>query len=264
MVFPERELSDILMQAIAREMNQSETAFITKSETCDLKARYFTPDREIPLAGHPTIASIHAALNLAQIPQKDSYQLELRDGAIRVDRIQHEGESLIRMHQRAPKFLSRHDSARMAEIFSLDENDFLPDLPIETVSTGTPMLMIPLVSKEALKRVVMKTNLYKTYRDNSDFFSPHFFVLEGATEKGQTFARHLGLPPDTQEDSFTGSATGCMGAYIWHHGLFQTDSFYAEQGHWMQRPGIALVERKNNIVSVAGSAITVVNGTLSL
>src|SRR5689334_9222652 len=67
------------MRAIAKEMNQSETAFLMKSQIADLKARYFTPEREIPLAGHPTIASIHAAIEsgFLKVPESNQISLEL-------------------------------------------------------------------------------------------------------------------------------------------------------------------------------------------
>ena len=167
------------------------------------------------------------------------------------------------MHQRPPRFMAQHAKSEIAGIFGLEEKDFLAGYPLETVSTGTAMLMAPLVSKAALARVAMDSNRYRAYRAKSDFFSPHFFVLEGETPEGDTFARHLGTPPDTLEDAFTGSATGAMGAYLWKHGLIK-EKFYAEQGHWMGRPGRALVENQGKSISVAGPAITLVQGKLTL
>jgi trans-2,3-dihydro-3-hydroxyanthranilate isomerase len=79
----------------------------------------------------------------------------------------------------------------------------------------------------------------------------------------------LGVPPDTQEDAFTGSATGGMAAYLWKYGLLKKKTFVAEQGHWMGRPGKAFVEligptEDIECVCVTGSAVTVVKGTLSI
>jgi trans-2,3-dihydro-3-hydroxyanthranilate isomerase len=92
--------------------------------------------------------------------------------------------------------------------------------------------------------------------------------LQGV-EKGKTFARHFGVPPDTLEDPFTGSATGGMAAYLWRHGLIESPTFIAEQGHWMDRPGQASVEvvgPRNDIetVKVGGSAVTVLRGELTI
>lgn len=266
------ELSSERMLAIAREMNQSETAFLMKSETHTLRARYFTPEREIPLAGHPTIASVHAAIEAGWIPSpkhKTTISLELVEGPIRVDIEPRDGSSLVRMFQRRPQFLAKHDPKLVAEIFNLRASDFLDGLPIQTVSTGTAMMMVPLRSKEALRSVQMDVGRYRSYRAKSDFFSPHFFVCEGESPDASTFARHLGTPPDTLEDAFTGSATGCMAAFLWNYGLLHKSSFIAEQGHWMGRPGRAFVEAVGDFSSlesviVSGTAVTVVDGEIRI
>ena len=96
-----------------------------------------------------------------------------------------------------------------------------------------------------------------------------FSAWKGITPQGQTFARHFGVPPDTPEDPFTGSATGGMAAYLWHHGLLDEPHFIAEQGHWMNRPGQATVEvvgPKDEIetVKVGGKAVTVMRGQLTI
>jgi len=87
------------------------------------------------------------------------------------------------------------------------------------------------------------------------------------TSEGKTFARHFGLPPDTIEDPFTGSATGAMAASLWHYGLLEERKFIAEQGHWMNRPGRALVEidgARDSIqaVKVSEQAVTIARGEL--
>ena len=154
-------------------------------------------------------------------------------------------------------------------IFGLSADDALPDVPIQTVSTGTPQLFIPLRDLDALRRARLDTAAYIDYRARSDFFSPHLFCIRGVTEAGQTFARHFGTPPDTMEDPFTGSATGGMAAYLWHYDLIDNPVFTAEQGHWMNRPGQAAVEvigSRENIetVRVGGSAVTVLRGELHI
>ena len=266
------KLSDAEMLAIAKEMNQSETAFLMKSKSSDLRARYFTPEREIPLAGHPTIASIHVALQERLIEKSNlamDFSLELNDGPVKVSVENSTDGQLIRMFQRKPEFLDLHEPARVLSIFNLNESDLLPRANIQTVSTGTPQLMVPLASLEALKKVSMRVDVYKAYREKMHFFSPHFFCLGGVTQNGTTFARHLGVPPDTMEDAFTGSATGGMAAYLWKYGYLKQSRFIAEQGHWMGRPGEAFVEvfgSPDNIegVAVAGQAVTVIRGELKL
>ena len=129
--------------------------------------------------------------------------------------------------------------------------------------------MIAVRSLEVLRRVRLDIPTYNALCAESDFFSPHVFCVEGATEAGQTFARHFGTPPDTLEDPFTGSATGGMAAYLWHYGLIDQPNFVAEQGHWMGRPGRGMVEvigpRENiEAIKVGGAAVTILRGELDI
>ncbi len=266
-------LSSESMQAIALEMNLSETAFILRSERADLRARYFTPAEEIPLAGHPTIASMHALveegrLQLSEGPREVSLQLEA--GVISVV-LESSRQAVVRvtMRQLKPTYGRIYEASAVAPVFGLEPEDLVAGLPIETVSTGTPQLMLPVRTHEALRRARLDGSSYAALRDAGDFFSPHLFCTEGVTSSGDTFARHFGVPPDTSEDPFTGSATGGMGVYLWRHGLIDRPSFVAEQGHWMGRPGVARVEvmgPRDGVegVSVTGEAVTVVRGELSL
>ncbi|MFL7868814.1 MAG: PhzF family phenazine biosynthesis protein, partial [Anaerolineales bacterium] len=195
--------------------------------------------------------------------------LELRDGPVDVEVFAQDGivERIV-MSQRKPQFLSTHQPADVMPAFGLDESDLLPGAPIQTVSTGTPQIMIPVKSHDSLRKAILDIEKYTALRESSDFFSPHLFCLQGV-EHGQTFARHFGVPPDTMEDPFTGSATGGMAAYLWHYGLIENPAFIAEQGHWMNRPGTAYVEvvgPRDDIetVKVGGSAVTVFRGELTI
>lgn len=271
-VFNADDLTADQMLAIAKEMNLSETAFVRQSAVADFGARYFTPAEEIPLAGHPTIATIHALVERGEIVLDvgvTAVTLELPAGVITVE-IEADGRlPRITMSQKKPQFLAVHDPAQVLPAFGLSPEDLLPGVPIQTVSTGTPQLMIPLRSYEALRRCRLDAAIYSELRAQADFFSPHLFCLEGVTSEGHTFARHFGVPPDTLEDPFTGSATGGMAAYLWHHGLLDSPTFVAEQGHWMGRPGQAWVDvvgpREDiETVKVGGTAVTVIRGELEI
>jgi trans-2,3-dihydro-3-hydroxyanthranilate isomerase len=173
------------------------------------------------------------------------------------------------MSQQKPQFLRTYAPEEVMPVFGLTAEEVLPGTRLQTVSTGTPQLMIPVRDLGALQRASLNPALYVKLRARGDFFSPHLFCLRGVTEQGRTFARHFGTPPDLLEDPFTGSATGGMGAYLWHHGLLDRPTFIAEQGHWMHRPGLAKVEvvgPRDDIetVKVGGSAVTVLRGELSL
>lgn len=263
-------LSTAAMQAIASEMNLSETAFVMSSESADFRARYFTPAEEIPLAGHPTIATIFALIKTGIVRLRNGQKifLELEAGIVPVE-ISHDqnGRLLINMTQLRPRFMREYHAAEVLPAFGLQEGDAIKDIPIMTVSTSTPQLIIPLNSLEALKEARLVIDLYTDLHARGDFFSPHLFVLEGFTERGATFARHFGMPPDTYEDPFTGSATGGMAAYLWHHHLIDHPKFIAEQGHFMRRPGEALVEVVGShdaieSVKVGGNAVEVLKGEL--
>jgi trans-2,3-dihydro-3-hydroxyanthranilate isomerase len=272
-VFEADSLDVETMQAIALENNLSETAYVLHSDVADVRARYFTPATEIPLAGHPTIATIWALVDSGRLTLNESYtriNLELQVGVIPID-IYSEGGQVqrITMSQMKPQFLRTYAAEEIAPLFGLTADDILPGSPIQTVSTGTPQLMIPLRSLESLRRVRPNLGAYGEFLAQVDFFSPHLFCLQGATAAGRTFARHFGLPPDTFEDPFTGSATGGMGAYLWRYHLIQEPSFVAEQGHWMKRPGeayVTVVGTPDEIttVQVGGQAVTVIRGELMI
>lgn len=268
-VFEADDLAAPTMQAIAREMNLSETAFVLRSTIADVRARYFTPEAEIPLAGHPTIATIYALVETGRLPMRGdqmTISLELRDGPIAVDVEAVNGQPVnIVMTQRKPQFLNTLAAADVLPIWGLEADDALPGVPIQVVSTGTPQLMIPVRDHEALRRLAINERVYRQLTQTANFFSAHLFCLGGATPAGDTFARHVA----PFEDPFTGSATGGMGAYLWHYGLIEKATFIAEQGHWMGRPGQATVEvvgppHEIETVKVGGPAVTVVRGELLL
>lgn len=272
-VFEADGLAEEQMLAIAREMNLSETAFVLTSERADVRARYFTPAEEIPLAGHPTIATLYALVETGRLAAADgatTVQLELQAGVIPVEVQVEKGRARrVIMSQLRPQFLASYAPAQVLPAFGLPPDAAYGDLPLQTVSTGTPQLMVPLREQEALRRAQIDPAAYWALKHEADFFSVHLFCLQGFTPAGATSARHLGLPPEPAEDPFTGSATGNMGAYLWRYGLLEEPVFVAEQGHWMQRPGQATVEvvgprQDISTVRVGGEAVGILEGELRL
>jgi len=272
-LFEADDLDEAHMLAIAREMNLSETAFVRHSARADFAARYFTPAVEIPLAGHPTIATVYALVDsgrLALTGDQHTISLELPAGIIPVEIFAAEGKiQRIFMTQLKPVFLHKYDPVEVMTVFHLTPEDAIPGAAIQTVSTGTPQLMVPLRSQAALRRAQVDIPAYLALRSRSDFASVHLFCLQGATPVGKTFARHLDVPPDILEDPFTGSATGGMGAYLWRYQLIDQPAFIAEQGHWLGRPGQATVEvigppEDIQAVKVGGQAVTILRGELTL
>ena len=282
-VFDADDLDAATMQAVAREMNLSETSFVlrpTDPSKADFRARYFTPGEEIPLAGHPTIATGFALVDSGRLklrPDRDrtTIALELNVGPIRVDIVHaaagRSGVAEVGMFQKTPEFRAEYAPETTAPIFGLTPADLLPGGPVQTGSTGTPQLMLAVRDHDALRRARLDPAAYDRLRRESgnEFFSAHVFALGGATPKGDVFARHFTGPPASFEDPFTGSATGGMGAFLWHYGLIRGPRFVAEQGHWLGRPGAASVDvagQRNAIetVRVAGPAVAVVRGEMTL
>src|SRR4051812_35777789 len=99
------------------------------------------------------------------------------------------------MTQKKPQFLASYTATKVLPAFGLAPEDLLPNMPIQTVSTGTPQLMIALRDHAALQCIQLNIPAYARLRAASDFFSPHLFCLGGATPGGQSFARPLGCRP---------------------------------------------------------------------
>lgn len=271
--FDTDDLDDQTMLAITREMNLSESSFVRSSKVADFGVRYFTPMGEIPLAGHPTIATTYALVDSGRLKLSGDIthiHLELQVGPIPIE-IQTENHQVVNitMSQKKPLFLRVYEPEELLPVFGLLKADLMPGVPIQTVSTGTPQLMVCVKNLDVLKKLNPNSKAYQELHQNSDWFSSHFFCLGGISPAGNTFARHLSPPPDIFEDPFTGSATGGMAAYLWHYGLLEDPIFIAEQGHWIHRPGQAKVEvvgPRDDIktVKVGGPAVTVLRGELEI
>lgn len=267
------DLDKDLMLNIAREMNLSESSFVMPSKLADFRVRYFTPMGEIPLAGHPTIATVYALIDSGRLvisAEVTNIILEMQAGIIPVQIFAPQKiVQRITMSQKTPTFLRIYGPEQILPVFGLEKVDLADNSPIQTVSTGTPQLMIHVRDLAVLKKINTNSANYRALHQEGDWFSCHFFCLKGISPNGRTFARHLSPPPDIFEDPFTGSATGGMAAYLWHYNFLKEPTFIAEQGHWMNRPGMAhvcIVGSRDSIetVQVGGAAVTVMTGKLSL
>jgi len=264
-----RGLDDVLMQRIAREMNLSETAYVFPGERSDFRVRYFTPISEIPMAGHPTVATVHALCERGTIGKdRSGVTLEMAAGVIPVRIEREHPQTRYVMRQLAPKFLRKYPRELLAPALDLGEDDFLDEHPLpQTVSTGTPQLMIALRDSAALARARPDVRKLFAEVDGKDYFSVHVF----ARERGEAalIARHFADFGDIIEDPFTGSASGGMAAYCAHYSLLQERSYTIAQGDHVGRPGrgyIRVIGEGDAVeaVEVGGEAVTVLRGTLSL
>ena len=233
-------LSDETCMAYVRETSLVECTFTGPSEVADLRVRYFLASREIPFAGHPTIATV-AALRHRGMIGEGRVTLETGAGVIPVDVA---GEE-IAMTQVAPEFGARVPAALVAPVGGLDPADILGEPRV--VSTGLPFCITVVKDRATLERVALDPEALAAYADRlgaggTNMMEPFWVTLEGATPAGDTFARLVLARPSPPEDPFTGSATGAMAAYLWSEGLIDAPRFVAEQGHGLGRPGQARVE----------------------
>ncbi len=271
-VLPDADgLSDRQMQQIALETNLSETAFVLPSDKAAVKVRYFMPRKEIPFAGHPTIATAMMLALEGLIPGGQSrvvIDFEFNIGVLPVEiQLDPAGKPLKAvMTQQKPSFGPKAARADLARCLGLDKKDFIEESPLQVVSTGVPFLMVPVTGMDILKKVQVDPPLFKSLLKGIGVDAAYLFCLDGfepdTDAHGRLFSSAIG-----SEDPFTGSAAGCMGAYMAHHGLCAGQVFKVEQGHLMGRPGkgtIEIIGPVDNIesVKVGGCAVKTLEGNI--
>lgn len=282
-IYPEAEgISSEEMQAIAKEMNLSETTFVLPPT--DLKAklrlRIFTPAAELPLAGHPVVGTVHvlASRGVIPLPEGDGVHRifqECKAGVLPVDVVVEDGrvESAV-MTQSPPRFFDEYrDRALLAAAVGLSEDQLLPDdLPAQVVSTAVPQLMVPARSLTGLGRIEIDLIAMKRVLRETDTDCFMIFTRECAKPESSVHARMFAPTIGVAEDPATGSASGALGAYLVRHGLAKatpTARLLVEQGYEMGRPSAIHVEvdAEDGVpteVRVGGQAVEVAEGTLKL
>jgi trans-2,3-dihydro-3-hydroxyanthranilate isomerase len=264
-------LSDAEMQQIAQEMNYSETSFIPSSQTEDggYDVRIFTPQKELPFAGHPTLGT--AYIIQQEIIQKPLEQviLNLGVGQIPVTWTQDEdGDEIFWMRQNNPEFYHTLEANLVAEVLGLEVSEIDPKFPIQEVSTGIPFILVPLKNLAALKKAKVNLEKYSklmeiTHSTEIFVFSPEPYSPENQIS-ARMFAPSLGIP----EDPATGSANGCLAGYLIQHSYFEKDQIdlKVEQGYEINRPSILYLKAKKVAdkieVMVGGKVVKVAQGKL--
>jgi trans-2,3-dihydro-3-hydroxyanthranilate isomerase len=273
-----RGLDDALMQQIAREMNLSETVFLFPPSRPDYAAalRIFTPAREVPFAGHPTIGTAWV-LATHDLGSKGAsrFILEERIGPVPVEL---EGNparpDFIWMIQQEATFDPvLADRAGMAKALGLGEADLLPGAPIEPGSTGNKFLFVPLRDRATVDRAVLDVRAVLAVMGDRPHIGIFVFAPDpdpgGGRVYSRMFAPHTSGVP---EDPATGSASGPLGAYLVRHGLVKKASevkIVSEQGTRMGRQSfihIKLGMQGDRVTSirVGGGAVPVLDGELRL
>lgn len=258
-------LSGQEMQKIAKEINFSETTFITSRQPRDggYDVRIFTPNSEVEFAGHPTLGTAHIIRNKLRLTDANEVALNLRVGKIPVT---FSGTATLWMKQMPPQFGKQLDAGTLARVLGIAASDIDQRFPAEEVSTGFPALLVPLKNLDALKRAKIDKGAY--FPLVSDAWAKLILVFSPeAYEPGQhlsvrTFADYYGIA----EDAATGSANGCLAAYLVRHKVLGSSSLdvLAGQGYEMGRPSTLALranETGNGIeVFVGGSVIDVAEG----
>jgi trans-2,3-dihydro-3-hydroxyanthranilate isomerase len=264
-----RGLSDDEMQAIAREMNLSETTFILPREASvererGVRVRIFTVQEELPFAGHPTLGTAFQLRGSTGAPE---IVLDLNVGKVPVRFDEKPGEPVFgEMTQVDPKFGERHDRETVVRACGLRDGDIDPSLPIQTISTGVAFTVVPLRGLEIARtlRVDMKGSEEYLERSGGRFF--YFVSRETVDSAAQLHARMLFY---NGEDPATGSAAGCAAAWMVAHGVAQPDErVLIEQGVEMKRPSRIFVRasRKDDRVvnvRVGGNVFEILRGEVA-
>jgi trans-2,3-dihydro-3-hydroxyanthranilate isomerase len=268
-VFPDgRGLSDQEMQAIAREMNLSETTFILPRDEAiererGVRVRIFTVQEELPFAGHPTLGTAFA---LRGDTHAQEIRLELNVGTIPVRFEETFGQPVFgEMTQAEPKFGLVHDRNKISAVTGIPTDDIDTDHPIQTVSTGVPFTILPLRNLEAIRRLAINQARAREYLSAS---GGKFFFCVSRETVDPTARLHARMLFYNGEDPATGSASGCAAAWMVEHNVAQPDErVLIEQGVEMKRPSRIFVRasRRNGIVvnvRVGGNVVEVLCGEL--
>jgi len=267
-VFPDaRGLAPETMQALAKELNLSESAFVLPVEdvASDYRVRIFTPAVELPMAGHPTVgtAFVLAHEGMVQLTEPETtITFEEGVGMVPVTFFTREGQlDLIQMRQPRPTFGPVFaDREAIARMLSLDPALLDPTLPLEVVSCGVPFLYVPVKSLEAVRAIRFRLDVWE--RILRDFAAPHVFVftqevmLPDSTVHCRMFAPAMGIA----EDPATGAASGPLGCYLVRHGLVQptavgSSQMVSEQGFELGRPSLLQVKIDQDGQDITGVSI---------
>ena len=269
-------LSDRQMQKIARELNNSETAFIFKPEnsTYDVQVRFFTPTNEVPICGHATIAAHYARaienhLGTTRVLQKTGA------GILPVDIVRENDDYKIIMTQgkiEVGDVLPRKVQQSLVSALGITQHDILENCPVAIASTGHSKVMIGIKGINLLHS--LKPNMDSLSRLSHKIGCNGYFVFtmnqnDTPMVHGRMFAPAIGI----NEDPVTGNANGPIGAYLVHYGIATHNgsqfTFEAIQGEAIGRAGTMEVQVKIENdqpieVKIVGNAVIAFSTELAL
>jgi PhzF family phenazine biosynthesis protein len=270
-------LTDCEMQKIARELNNSETAFIFSSESdeYDVHIRFFTPTNEVPICGHATIAAHYAravknGLNTLRVYHKTGA------GILPVDIIKENEDYKIVMTQGKIEFgniIEGINKEQILRALHIKNSDLLLNYEIQIVSTGHSKVMIGIKSIETLNALKPNFDALSKLSEVIECNGYYVFTVDPKHDDilihGRMFAPAIGI----NEDPVTGNANGPLGAYLVHHSLVKHNNsllkFKAKQGEAINRAGIIEVEvkiedREPVEIKISGSAVIVFQSEITI
>jgi trans-2,3-dihydro-3-hydroxyanthranilate isomerase len=252
------------MQMIAREINFSETTFVTAREKTDggYPVRIFTPLEEIDFAGHPTLGTAGIINRYLEEGKSGGIQLNLRAGQIPVT---FAGDTLwMKLNQ--PGFGRNLDTDLIRDLLGLESGDIDNRFPVLEVSTGLPFTIVPMKTLDALKRARVNHAKYQDFTLQNWAKGILIFCPE-PYEKHQdlsarVFVNYLGIP----EDPATGSGIGCLAVYLVKHRMFGAGKLHMTigQGYEIGRPSELSIkaDKRGDVydIDVGGKVIEVAEG----
>ena len=263
-------LSEEQMQMIARELNNSETAFLFSPDCndCNGVIRYFTPKTEVPICGHATIAAMYVKAVEGGL-SSTVFKMRTKIGVLPFEIIKTDNDYKVVMTQGEIEFqppFTSETKKRLLEGLGLSENDLEERCPIQTVSTGHSKVMIGIKSRERLNKLSPDFTALAGLSRDIDCNGYFVFTFDSDYKDILTYGRMFAPAIGINEDPVTGNANGPLGAYLVHHKLVDTSQsefcFKSKQGEAINRLGTieVKVQIENNqpvLVQIAGEAVIV-------
>jgi trans-2,3-dihydro-3-hydroxyanthranilate isomerase len=268
-----RGISDAQMQAVARELNLSETVFLFPPEAGGTRrARIFTPGSELRFAGHPTVGTAFLLVALGEVPaQEGETEVVLEEGVgpvpVRV-RVRGGRPYFAQLTAAQPPVVGPAPARReLAAVLGLDAADLSDDWEPAVASAGVGFTVIPLRDVAALGRARLDLAAWERVLAHTDApgVYPVVPTAPGGTVRVRMFAPAMGIP----EDPATGAAAAALGGYLAGGAQQGTLRWTLEQGEEMGRPSTIYLEADVHDgsvmrVRVGGSAVQVAEGTMEI
>lgn len=242
------------MAYVSKVLNVSETAFVFPSRKADYKVRFFSPEIEVDLCGHATIATFFV-MALEGL-KKSVITQETKAGILPVSIEFSNSVNRVMMNQGGPILKDIYlDISEIAGSLKISEKNIDNTLPKQKVSTGLFTLPICIKSYDVLKSIKPDFDEIKKICNNLGIGSFHLFTFDTLEPESVYHARNFAPVYGINEDPVTGTANGAVCSYLLKNKIVKGNSFVCEQGDIIGRPGRVFVEIDEDSVRVGGRAV---------